>query len=71
MAATQFSIVYDAETLSIIRLVVPDDDAALSDGTHPLQDGEAQIVEDIAVLPFPVTPDVIPLLQAIVAAKKS
>lgn len=68
MAATQFAIVYDAVTLALIRLVVPDDDAVLTDGTHPLGPGEAQLLLDISQLPIPMTPDAAVFLAEIVVA---
>lgn len=68
MAATQFGIVYDAVSLTLIRLVVPDDDAELTDGTHPLAPGEAQLLQPIAELPSPLTPSSLTVLAEIVAA---
>lgn len=70
MAATRFGIVYSTDTLNILRLIIPDDDSALTDGTHALEPGEAQITESLEILPMPVTPDVIPLLAAIVQATR-
>lgn len=67
MSVTKFGIVYDTTTLSLIRIVVPDTDSELTDGTHPLAAGEAQLLQPIETLPDPLTPDAVAALTAIVA----
>src|SRR6266852_5891643 len=41
MAQTLMGVVYDARTLAIRRIIVPDDDAELADGMHVPLPGEA------------------------------
>lgn len=41
MAKTLMGVVYDARTLAVRRIIYPDDDAALKNGTHRLLPGEA------------------------------
>ncbi len=41
MAKTLMGVVYDTMTLAVRRIIVPDDDATLTDGTHKPMRGEA------------------------------
>lgn len=41
MAKTLMGVVYDTRTLAVRRIIYPDDDAALKNGTHHLLPGEA------------------------------
>jgi hypothetical protein len=41
MAKTLIGVIYDATTLAVRRIIVPDDDAALTNGTHKPLHGEA------------------------------
>jgi hypothetical protein len=40
MATALMGVVYDARTLAIRRIIVPDDDADLTNGTHSPMPGE-------------------------------
>lgn len=66
-AMSQIGVVYDPVQLSIIRLVIPNDPANLSDGTFPLASNEAQLIIDATSL-LPITSDTLAAIQAKVTA---